>query len=56
MFSWMGAATEGGYLGSDCHAFGSAIDSGAAGSYVLQMQTDFFSQRQHQCDSLQDSM
>jgi hypothetical protein len=33
-FSWLGPASEGGYLGSDVEAFVSAIVSGAAGIYV----------------------
>ena len=33
-YSWMGAASEGGYMGSDFEAFFSAVVSGAAGVYV----------------------
>ena len=34
LYSWVGAATDGGYLGSDFQAFFSAVVSGAAGVYV----------------------
>jgi hypothetical protein len=33
LYSWMGAASEGGYLGSDFASFFSGVVSGAAGSY-----------------------
>jgi hypothetical protein len=35
LHSWVGAATDGGYLGSDARAFVSAVLSGAAGYYAL---------------------
>ena len=35
LYSWMGAASEGGYLGSDSAAFSTAIRSGAAGFYMF---------------------
>jgi hypothetical protein len=35
LHSWVGAATDGGYLGSDVHAFVPAVLSGAAGYYAL---------------------
>ena len=37
LFSWMGAASEGGYLGSDFASFFSAVVSGAAGSYIVAL-------------------
>jgi hypothetical protein len=40
LHSWVGAATEGGYLGSDVQAFVSAVLSGAAGYYALQLTGD----------------
>ena len=40
LFSWMGAATEGGYLGADSTSFFSAVVSGAAGSYFVTLMTD----------------
>jgi hypothetical protein len=38
LFSWMGASTEGGYLGADHQSFVTSIISGAAGSYVLSLR------------------
>jgi hypothetical protein len=35
LYSWMGAASEGGYLGADIGSFFSAVNSGAAGSYFV---------------------
>ena len=40
LYSWMGAASEGGYLGADFAAFFSAVVSGAAGSYFLALTMD----------------
>jgi len=40
LYSWMGAATDGGYLGSDFQAFFSAVVSGAAGVYVGMLVED----------------
>eukprot|EP01046_Picozoa_sp_COSAG06_P002765 COSAG06_NODE_101_length_24097_cov_15.305150_4_plen_1590_part_00 len=37
LYSWMGAASEGGYIGSDAFAFLSAILSHAAGTFVCQI-------------------
>jgi hypothetical protein len=37
LHSWVGAATDGGYLGSDARAFVSAVLSGAAGYYALAL-------------------
>eukprot|EP01047_Picozoa_sp_COSAG01_P054903 COSAG01_NODE_6052_length_3878_cov_97.784334_3_plen_643_part_00 len=39
-YSWVGAATDGGYLGSDAQAFVSAVLSGAAGYYALALSQD----------------
>eukprot|EP01049_Picozoa_sp_SAG25_P016785 SAG25_NODE_4015_length_907_cov_1.504950_1_plen_287_part_01 len=39
LYSWVGAATEGGYLGADSDAFFSAVKSGAAGSYVVTLNS-----------------
>ena len=36
----MGAASEGGYLGSDSASFFSAVVSGAAGSYIVTLTAD----------------
>jgi hypothetical protein len=42
LHSWVGAATDGGYLGHDTYAFVSAVLSGAAGYYALSArQTNF---------------
>jgi hypothetical protein len=39
LYSWVGAATDGGYLGSDIETFIPAVISGAAGSYnVIQTE------------------
>eukprot|EP01051_Picozoa_sp_SAG22_P017438 SAG22_NODE_2690_length_2307_cov_46.005435_1_plen_633_part_10 len=38
LFSWVGAAALGGYLGSDVKAFLSAVLSGASGTYFLHTQ------------------
>ena len=35
LYSWMGAASEGGYLGGDGMSFFSAVSSGAAGTYAV---------------------
>ena len=35
LFSWVGAAALGGFLGQNVDAFVSAVISGAAGTYVL---------------------
>jgi hypothetical protein len=40
LHSWVGAATDGGYLGSDVRAFVSAVLSGAAGYYALELTGD----------------
>ena len=40
LYSWMGAATDGGYLGKDALAFFAAAVSGAAGAYVLVVEGD----------------
>jgi hypothetical protein len=40
LHSWVGAATDGGYLGSDAQAFVSAVLSAAAGYYALAMVGD----------------
>jgi hypothetical protein len=40
LHSWVGAATDGGYLGSDAQAFVSAVLSGAAGYYALALTGD----------------
>jgi hypothetical protein len=39
-YSWVGAATDGGYLGSDFETFFSAVVSGAAGVYVGMLLAD----------------
>jgi hypothetical protein len=40
LHSWVGAATDGGYLGSDAQAFEPAVLSGAAGYYALALTAD----------------
>ena len=40
LYSWVGAATNGGYLGSDFRAFFSAVVSGAAGVYFGMLAED----------------
>jgi hypothetical protein len=40
LFSWVGAAALGGFLGHDVPAFVSALISGAAGTYVLALMGD----------------
>jgi hypothetical protein len=40
LFSWIGAAALGGYLGRNVQAFVSAVNSGAAGTYVLTLDGD----------------
>jgi hypothetical protein len=40
LYSWMGAASEGGYLGADAQSFFSAVVSGAAGSYIVTLTVD----------------
>ena len=40
LFSWVGAAALGGYLGSNFMAFFSAVKSGAAGAYFLTLAQD----------------
>ena len=37
LYSWVGAASEGGYFGEDLQAFFSAVSSGAAGNYLVTM-------------------
>ena len=37
LYSWVGAASEGGYLGADIQAFFSAVSSGAAGLYLATL-------------------
>ena len=40
LYSWVGAAALGGYLGRDVNAFVSAVISGAAGTYMLTLTDD----------------
>ena len=40
LYSWMGAASEGGYLGADFASFFSAVVSGAAGIYIVTLTED----------------
>ena len=40
LYSWMGAASEGGYLGADVRSFFSAVVSGAAGVYIVTLTAD----------------
>eukprot|EP01052_Picozoa_sp_SAG31_P015179 SAG31_NODE_968_length_10678_cov_4.493619_3_plen_625_part_00 len=40
LFSWVGAAALGGYLGRNVQAFVSAVISGAVGTYVLTLDVD----------------
>jgi hypothetical protein len=40
LFSWTGADSEGGYLGTDAQSFFSAVASGAAGSYIVTLTED----------------
>jgi hypothetical protein len=40
LYSWVGAATDGGYLGADGQAFFLAINSAAPGLYALLMHAD----------------
>jgi hypothetical protein len=40
LYSWMGAASEGGYLGADTFAFFSAVVSWAAGAYLVTLAQD----------------
>jgi hypothetical protein len=40
LFSWLGAAAMGGFLGHNLEAFVSAVISGAAGTYVLTLVED----------------
>lgn len=40
LYSWMGAASEGGYLGADFASFFSAVVSGAAGAYFVTLTRD----------------
>ena len=40
LYSWVGAATDGGYLGADAQSFLSAVVSGAAGSYIVTLTAD----------------
>ena len=40
LFSWVGAAALGGFLGQNVQAFVSAVISGAAGAYVLTLDGD----------------
>jgi hypothetical protein len=40
LYSWLGAASLGGYLGADFASFFSAVVSGAAGSYIVALTED----------------
>merc|ERR1711969_451999 len=40
LYSWMGAASDGGFLGRDFASFFSAVASGAAGFYILTLFED----------------
>ena len=40
LYSWVGAASEGGYLGADVQSFFSAVVSSASGSYLLTLTKD----------------
>jgi hypothetical protein len=40
LYFWMGAASEGGYLGADSASFLSAVVSGAAGTFIVTLTTD----------------
>jgi hypothetical protein len=40
LHSWVGAATDGGYLGTDAQTFLSAVLSGAAGYYALTLEVN----------------
>eukprot|EP01045_Picozoa_sp_COSAG04_P005318 COSAG04_NODE_245_length_18929_cov_6.708391_4_plen_3740_part_00 len=40
LYSWVGAASEGGYLGADFASFFSAVASGAAGAYIVTLTED----------------
>ena len=40
LYSWMGAASEGGFLGADIGSFFSSVVSGAAGSYIVTLTGD----------------
>ena len=40
LYSWVGAASEGGYLGADAQSFFSAVISGAAGRYIVTLTAD----------------
>ena len=40
LYSWLGAASEGGFIGSDFASFFSAVVSGAAGSYSVTLTED----------------
>ena len=39
-YSWVGAATDGGYMGADAQSFFSAVVSGAAGVYIVTLTAD----------------
>ena len=40
LYSWMGAASDGGFLGRDFASFFSAVVSGAAGFYIVTLLED----------------
>ena len=40
LYSWMGAASEGGYIGSDFESFFASVISGAAGTYMATLTED----------------
>jgi len=40
LYSWMGAASEGGYLGADAQSFFSVVVAGVAGSYIVTLTAD----------------
>ncbi len=40
LYSWMGVASEGGYLGADAQSFVSAVVSGVAGMYIVTLTAD----------------
>jgi hypothetical protein len=40
LYSWMGAASDGGFLGADMESFFSSVESGAAGFYIVTLIGD----------------
>ena len=40
LYSWMGVASEGGFLGADIGSFFSSVVSGAAGAYIVTLTED----------------